>query len=153
MISTISFSFYRSFQFVHCMIILLIVLLFAGCAGLSAIPREMEPSQASKLLETNPDKFNLVILDVRTEKEYDASHIEKAVNIDFYSPTFKRELGKLDKTKSYLIYCRSGNRSSETRIIMKELGFRNIAYITGGILKWENEGYRTVTTDMENESK
>jgi len=135
------------------MIILWVALLFAGCAGLSTIPREMEPSQASKLLETNPDKLNLVILDVRTKKEFDASHIEKAINIDFYSPTFKRELGKLDKTKSYLVYCRSGNRSAETRIIMEELGFRNIAYITGGILKWENEGYRTVTTEMENESK
>jgi rhodanese-related sulfurtransferase len=134
-------------------LILFIVLFSTECANLSTIPSEMEPAQVSRLLETNQKQFNLVIIDVRTQKEFDESHIENAINIDFYSNTFKRDLKKLDKTKNYLICCRSGNRSAQTQAIMKEMGFGKVAFITGGIIKWENEGFRTVTTTMELESK
>jgi rhodanese-related sulfurtransferase len=113
----------------------------------------MEPVQVSKMLETDPKHLNLLILDVRTPKEFDQGHIEKAVNIDFYSSTFKKDLSRLDRKKNYLVYCRSGNRSMQTLNIMKELGFRNVASITGGIIKWQNEGLRTLTTEMEQETQ
>jgi rhodanese-related sulfurtransferase len=149
----IFFQTYPPFHYVSGVFMLLIALFFTECANLSTIPTEMEPSQVARLLETNQNKLDLVIIDVRTPKEFDESHIENAVNIDFYSSTFKKDLGRLDKTKNYLLYCRSGNRSAETRKIMKELGFRNAASITGGIIKWENEGNRTVTTEMGKESQ
>jgi rhodanese-related sulfurtransferase len=113
----------------------------------------MEPTQVSKMIVTDPKHLNLVILDVRTPKEFDQGHIPKAINIDFYSPAFRKDLGRLDKKKSYLVYCRSGNRSMQAVKIMKELGFRNAASMTGGIMKWENEGLRTVTTEMEQENE
>ena len=143
----------RTKRLLYYFLSLIFVLFFFGCANLSTIPLEMEPVQVSKMLETDPKHLNLLILDVRTPKEFDQGHIEKAVNIDFYSSTFKKDLSRLDRKKSYLVYCRSGNRSMQTLNIMKELGFRNVASITGGIIKWQNEGLRTLTTEMEQETQ
>jgi rhodanese-related sulfurtransferase len=64
-----------------------------------------------------------VILDVRTKEEYDNGHVENAVNIDFYSKDLKKELKKLDKSKKYKVYCRSGARSQRVVEIMKKMGF------------------------------
>ena len=143
----------RTKRLLYYFLSLIFVLFFFGCANLSTIPLEMEPVQVSKMLETDPKHLNLLILDVRTPKEFDQGHIEKAVNIDFYSSTFKKDLSRLDRKKNYLVYCRSGNRSMQTLNIMKELGFRNVASITGGIIKWQNEGLRTLTTEMEQETQ
>mgnify|MGYP001152136798 CR=1 FL=1 len=54
---------------------------------------------------------NFVIIDVRTPEEYVNGHIENAINLDYYSITFEDGLNKLNKNKTYLIYCRSGRRS------------------------------------------
>lgn len=64
-----------------------------------------------------------VILDVRTASEYGDGHVENSKNIDFYSDEFEAHLRKLDKTKLYLLYCRSGNRSGQATRLMKTLGF------------------------------
>ncbi|MDP2983833.1 MAG: rhodanese-like domain-containing protein [Candidatus Latescibacter sp.] len=143
----------RTKRLVYYFLSLIFVLFFFGCANLSTIPLEMEPVQVSKMLETDSKHLNLVILDVRTSKEFDQSHIGKAINIDFYSPTLKKDLRKLDRTKSYLVYCRSGNRSMQALKIMRELGFGKVASITGGIIKWQSAGLRTLTTEMEQETQ
>ena len=80
---------------------------------------------------------------MRTPEEFADEHIENAVNIDFYSETFRDELGELDKNKTYLIYCRSGNRSASALAIMKGLDF-NEAYDMGWINQWKAEGFPTV---------
>ena len=67
-----------------------------------------------------------VILDVRTPQEVSSSHVPNSKNIDFYSDTFKDDISKLDKTKSYGVYCRSGNRSGQTVNLMKSLGFEKV---------------------------
>ena len=50
----------------------------------------------------------------------------------------------MDKSKTYLIYCRSGNRSGQALDIMEELNFREVYNMMGGILEWEAEGLPTV---------
>ncbi len=70
-------------------------------------------------------------------------HIENAINLNYYSKTFKDELSELDKSKTYLIYCRSGRRSGIALDIMKELGFTEVYNILGGITQWEAEGLPT----------
>lgn len=67
----------------------------------------------------------ITVLDVRTPQEYSESHIKDSRNIDFLAPSFNNEISKLDKTKSYKIYCRSGNRSAKAIEIMKAQGFKN----------------------------
>lgn len=83
---------------------------------------------------------NAVILDVRTEDEYNDGIIENAINIDIHKgQDFIAELESLDKNKNYYVYCRSGARSAKACEIMKELGFENAYNLLGGILDWDGE--------------
>ena len=81
-----------------------------------------------------------VIIDVRTDDEFSTGYIEGAVNIDFYMGNqFISEIDKLDKSKSYFIYCKSGARSGQTCELMKQKGFKKVYNLEGGILGWTGE--------------
>ncbi len=75
-----------------------------------------------------------VLLDVRTPEEFNAGHIQSAINIDFQNQSFLSDIKNLDNSKTYFVYCRSGNRSGKAISIMKENGFKNIYELQGGIL-------------------
>jgi rhodanese-related sulfurtransferase len=104
----------------------------------------MNAKESLSLINANKNNNNFVILDVRTKDEYSSGHIENALNIDYYLPDFKDELKKLDKSKKYFIYCRSGHRSGETGKIMVDLGFKDITNLSGGISTLTSEGYKLV---------
>jgi len=88
-------------------------------------------------LENDPNAF---VLDVRTDEEVEEGYIPGAKQIDFYrGQDFLDELEKLDKTKNYYVYCRSGNRSGQACVYMEKSGFTNAYNLVGGILKWEGE--------------
>lgn len=84
-----------------------------------------------------------IILDVRTKEECSESKIPGSLNIDYYSENFKDNLDKLNKNLNYYIYCRSGNRSGKTVMILREKGFKNVFNLEGGILAWKKENYIT----------
>lgn len=67
-----------------------------------------------------------VLLDVRTPAEFAAGHLAGAQNLDFRSPDFAQQVAKLAPQKTYVLYCASGNRSSQSAIIMQEKGFRKV---------------------------
>jgi phage shock protein E len=100
----------------------------------------IEPKEAFELIQSHKDDNNFIILDVRTPDEFAEYHLAQAKNLDFYSPSFKEELEKLDKNKIYLIYCKSGRRGSKSVKTMKKIGFQNIYNITGGIKRWSDHG-------------
>ena len=108
------------------------------------IMEDITPEEANILKQENKDNPNFVILDVRTPEEFSDEYIGNAVNLDYYSNTFKNDLDKLDKNKTYLIYCRSGRRSENTLNIMKDLDFREVYNALGGITKWKSEGLPTI---------
>lgn len=101
------------------------------------------PQQACTLIQDNENNPNFLIIDVRTPEEFADGRIDNTINLDYYSETFRDELNKLDKNKTYLIYCRSGNRSGKALIIMKELNFTEVYNMSGGILEWIAEGLPT----------
>ena len=83
---------------------------------------------------------NAVILDVRTEAEFNDGIITDAINIDIHlGQGFITEIEALDKTKNYYVYCRSGMRSAKACEIMNELGFKNAYNLVGGITEWDGE--------------
>ena len=83
---------------------------------------------------------NGYILDVRTDDEISEGYIPKAKHIDIYlGQGFMDELQKLDKSKSYYVYCRSGNRSGQACAIMNSIGFENTYNLEGGFMNWEGE--------------
>lgn len=108
-------------------------------AGISVVT----PDEAAATIADPPS--DLVILDVRTQEEFDEGHIEGAVMLDFYRPDFVEQLATLDPEVPYVIYCRSGNRSGQTRTEMVELGFTTVEDINGGIVAWQGAGLPVVT--------
>ena len=83
---------------------------------------------------------NSVILDVRTPEEYDERHIPNSKLINVQEPqSFVDEVEKLDKSKSYYLYCRSGGRSATACNIMEQMGFTDVANLEGGITEWHGE--------------
>lgn len=115
--------------------------LFSGYIGSDTT---IVPSLAYALIQENESNADFVILDVRTPEEYATERIAGSVLLDFYADDFEDELDELDKSKTYLVYCRSGNRSSQSMTIMEDLGFIKIYDMGGGINQWKAEGYPTV---------
>ena len=80
---------------------------------------------------------NAVILDVRTEDEWNDGFIPNAINIDIYKGQgFIYAVEELDKSKNYYVYCKAGGRSQQACDIMNQLGFENTYNLVGGILQW-----------------
>lgn len=99
---------------------------------------------AYNLIQNNRDNPNFVILDVRTADEFNSGYIAGAVNIDYYSSEFKANIGKLDKNKQYLVYCRTGIRGAASVQIMVDMGFKHTQNMAGGITQWIQDGYSIV---------
>lgn len=96
-------------------------------------------TQEEWTLQLAKDK-NAVVLDVRTDDEIAEGIIKNAINIDIYKgQEFLNAIGKLDKSKNYYVYCRSGNRSGQACAIMEQLGFENAYNLEGGMLEWEGD--------------
>ena len=102
--------------------------------------QEITSQEAFDLIEANDGNRDFIILDVRTTSEFQAGHIEGAVNIDVNLPLFIEELEQLDRDATYLVYCRSGNRSRTALTIMEDLGFTRIYHLTSGITEWAGAG-------------
>jgi len=83
---------------------------------------------------------NAVILDVRTEDEWNDGFIENAINIDIYKGQgFIYAVEELDKSKNYYVYCKAGGRSQQACDIMNQLGFENTYNLVGGMLQWSGK--------------
>lgn len=119
-----------------------------GCTGQTESTdqslRDIGAQESFELIQRNQGNTDFIIIDLRTPQELSEGHIENAVNIDFYSETFKEDLDKLDKNRAYFIYCRSGNRSGRAMPIMKELGFKEVYNLSVGIKGWVAEGLPVV---------
>jgi len=122
------------------LVFLIFILLCAFACSSGSQPgnriEEVGVKDAVRLLHT--DK-NMVVLDVRTKKEFDSGHIAGAVNIDFLLPGFDNEISKLDRNRPCLVYCRTGRRSRKAAEKMVELGFRDIYHLEGGFNRWKEE--------------
>ncbi len=100
----------------------------------------MEDLTQDEWVEQLENDSNAVILDVRTDAEVAEGIIPNSIHIDIYrGQEFVSELEKLDKSKNYYVYCRSGNRSGQACKIMEELGFANSYNLIGGMLQWEGD--------------
>lgn len=96
-------------------------------------------SQDSWREQLSNDK-NAVVLDVRTTEELEDGFIPKAIHLDIYQgQDFMDKINKLDKNKSYYVYCKSGGRSGQACAIMSQLGFKNAYNLVGGIMQWTGE--------------
>lgn len=92
--------------------------------------------QAQQKIQADP---KIIIVDVRTAKEFAEGHLPKAINIDVKSKDFSEKLAKLDRTKTYLVHCLSGARSTKSLAIWKKLKFKKLLHLDSGFLGWQKE--------------
>lgn len=124
------------------------LLAFVGCSsrntdsGDDNVPKityeQITPAQAKSIMDGGKP---YILLDVRTQEEFDASHIEGAILIPDYEITTKAETILQDKEALILVYCRSGRRSKNAANELVALGYTNVKEF-GGIIDWE---YGTVS--------
>ncbi len=118
----------------------------AACLDSVAMAGEqaISPRQFKALLDRHQGDPDVVLLDIRTPKEFKDGHIEKALLLDYYASDFVDRLKALDRDKTYLIYCRSGNRSAKSLAIFEKLGFHRAYHMDSGVVGWSREKYPLV---------
>jgi rhodanese-related sulfurtransferase len=109
------------------------------------VATQVEAQQAKMLAATDFDKKmnttkDKTVLDVRTRDEYNQGHLANAVLLDYYASDFKNSVSKLDKSKPVFVYCKGGGRSGSSCEILKDLGFKEVYDLQGGIIDWKKAG-------------
>ncbi len=99
------------------------------------ILQKIDAQQAKEMMDSSSD---LILLDVRTQEEYDEGHIEGALLIPDYEISDKAGELLTDKEATILIYCRSGRRSALAAQTLSDLGYSTV-YDFGGIIDWPYE--------------
>lgn len=81
------------------------------------------------------DNANAVLLDVRSVSEFKSGTIQGAKNLNMLSPSFSFEIGAMNPTKTYFVFCRSGARSGTAANMMSKMGLK-VINLKGGISAW-----------------
>ncbi|MCB1224922.1 MAG: rhodanese-like domain-containing protein [Verrucomicrobiales bacterium] len=105
-----------------------------ACARDSAV--HVNAEQAAQKIQTD----DVIIIDVRTQEEFEEGHIEGARLIDFLEKDFADQVAKLDPQRTYLIHCQSGGRSSNALPIFEKQGIKHLIHLDGGFLAWKKAG-------------
>jgi thioredoxin len=119
---------------------------WAACSNGQQSAAQLDALAFQKSIAENP---NAVILDVRTASELKSGFIAKAVHMDWNDKSVEQEMLKLDKSKSYYVYCLSGGRSSSAADLLRSNGFANVYELKGGIMKWRAANLPLVTENQE----
>lgn len=93
-------------------------------------------AESNTLIKQNQSNSDFIILDVRTPNEYAAGHLKHSKLLNFRGDDFESKLNQLDKSKTYLIYCRSGGRSGMALKLMEKSGFQSVYNMGGGFNDW-----------------
>lgn len=81
-----------------------------------------------------------VILDVRTDEEFEEGYMPNATQVDIHDPAgFMDKIGQLDKSKNYYVYCRSGGRSVQACQLLDQMGFSETYNLLGGFSEWDGD--------------
>jgi thioredoxin len=120
--------------------ILIFVLPFLFIPAACNSQQEKESLDAKAFYEKLKSEPEAIILDVRTPGEFHEGALQSAVNVDYNSGHFEAEAGKMDKTKTYFVYCLAGGRSSSAAGWMRKSGFQHVYDLKGGMMAWQKEG-------------
>lgn len=119
--------------------VLSLVILFFGLT--SCLKNQADGVQVLDVAkyEKNMAQPDVQLVDVRTPEEFSEGHLENAINIDVTADDFDAKVASLDKEKPVMVYCKSGGRSAKASARLKELGFKTITDLEGGITNWKSE--------------
>jgi rhodanese-related sulfurtransferase len=97
--------------------------------------KNFESLPAAEFKSRLTDDKTAILIDVRTPAEFSGDKIKGAKNINVSSGDFQQKIAKLDKDKTYYVYCRSGTRSGMACSSMASAGLK-VVNLSGGIMRW-----------------
>lgn len=100
----------------------------------SFLKKKYKTINASEFKIINNEEITLI--DVRNKNELLSGIIPNSIHINILNSSFKSKINKLDQSKTYIVYCRSGIRSARACQIMEKLGFKDVYNLKGGIQAW-----------------
>jgi rhodanese-related sulfurtransferase len=103
---------------------------------------------AKMMIKTRTGQDDFVLLDVRTPGEHELVHIPGDSLLDYHSHHFYRELLRLPREHTYIVYCSTGARSSRTVELMRELDFAHAHNMAGGLYAWIDCGFTVEEGDL-----
>jgi len=118
-----------------------LALILSACGSSGGSVTNLNVSDFAKKVSDS----SVVVLDVRTPGEFQEGHLQNAINVDYEGMNFAGEVNKLDKSKTYAVYCRSGRRSGLATEVMAKNGFKSVFNLNGGVIEWQNAGQQLVT--------
>lgn len=133
-------------------VLVLALTLTAGCTGVQSSASnatsaytDLSVEEFKRMVdESRAAPGEMTILDVRTDAEYQRWHLEDAINLDVNLGVFRDRAARMDRDRTYLVYCQSGTRSARAAQTLSELGFTRVYNLRGGITKWRDAGYPVV---------
>ena len=126
----------RNRRFGFMLMVLTFPFMFAGCSGGGTLAYEQISGDEAKTLMDNEQGY--IIVDARTQPEYDEVHIPGAIMIPEYEIADRAKKELPDKNQLILVYCRSGRRSKIAAEELVKLGYTNVKEF-GGIIDWKYE--------------
>lgn len=115
---------------------------FEATAGTIEI---VSPEEAASIMESEA----AVLVDVRSKKEFEAGHIEGAINIPVDSENLHEIIARLDQEEPVMVYCNGGRQSAQCAKILEEKGFTKIFDLDGGLSTWKASGREIVLKTKE----
>jgi phage shock protein E len=125
-------------------------LLIAGTVTFAQTTHEVYTQKSTNKIKVTPaigqtlleqiQQGNAYLVDVRTPEEYNAEHLQYALNANIRGTDFNGQLAKLDKSKTIYLYCHSGNRSGKATDSLLVLGFKN-SYNIGALDSLKKIGF------------
>lgn len=119
-------------------ILSLLLLFFCLQVQSQTTVKNVDASTFKKLVDENKSE----LIDLRTTDEINSKgKIKGAKQIDFLDKNAEAEIEKLDKKKTYLIYCAGGGRSGDCADLMKKMGFKEVVNLDKGFEDWKRKGF------------
>jgi len=115
---------------------LLITSLFNSCSTAQSQETKtvLTVTEFNEQIRSNP---KAIVIDVRTPIEFSQGHLVNAKNVDWNGTDFENQIATVDKSQPVYVYCKSGTRSAAAAKRMRDLGFKEVYELEGGILKWQ----------------
>lgn len=116
---------------------LIIMGFFASIFGMNAQSAHIKVLSVTEFKE-QIEANKVVLIDVRTPKEFQQGSIKNSENIDFYDPQFTAQFTEFNKEEPIYLFCHSGGRSNKAARKLETLGFKEIYDLKGGFSSWKS---------------
>ena len=130
-------------RIIHVLISIILLSVVASCGSQNVTETSIQSVGVDAAKELVAQDESVVVLDVRTPEEYEAGHIQGALNINIRNENFSNMVSMLDRNKTYMVHCSANvdnGRTDKSLKIMNNLGFKKLLDMSGGIVAWTQGG-------------